>query len=85
MEQQVRDLTYLFKFCQQMPKTELHAHLNGSIRKSTLFELLNDSDREEISKVYQNQMSFENAFKVFKISSKIVTSLDIIRRITNYI
>lgn len=82
MEHQVKELADLFKFCQLMPKTELHAHLNGSIRKSTLFELLNESDRDELSALYSNQMSFENAFKVFRISSKIVTSLDVIKRIT---
>jgi len=72
----------LLQICHSIPKTELHAHLNGSIRKSTLIELLSYDDKEEISKLFQNQMSFENAFRVFKISSKIVTSLDIIKRIT---
>lgn len=82
MEQEIKYMSQLLKFCQFIPKTELHAHLNGSIRKTTLFELLNDSDREEISILYQNQMSFENAFKIFKISSKIVKGLDVIKRIT---
>ena len=26
-------------FCKRLPKVELHAHLNGSIRESTLVEL----------------------------------------------
>ena len=29
----------LLAFCQRLPKVELHAHLNGSIRESTLHEL----------------------------------------------
>jgi adenosine deaminase len=79
---QIEEASKLLKYCFSLPKIELHAHLNGSIRKATLFELLNDEDREEISKLYQNQMSFENAFKVFRIASKIVTGLDTIRRFT---
>lgn len=29
----------LLAFCQRLPKVELHAHLNGSIRERTLHEL----------------------------------------------
>jgi hypothetical protein len=29
----------LLKFCRQLPKIELHAHLNGSLRASTVQEL----------------------------------------------
>jgi adenosine deaminase len=72
----------LKKFCINLPKIELHAHLNGSIRKETLLELLSEEDRQQALKIYSDQMSFNNAFKMFSISSKIITSLDIIRRIT---
>jgi adenosine deaminase len=82
MDDQVKYSADLLKYCYSIPKTELHAHLNGSIRKTTLVELLEESDRDAISQLYQNQMSFENAFKFFKISSKILTSLDVIRRVT---
>jgi adenosine deaminase len=82
MEDQIKNSADLLKYCHSIPKTELHAHLNGSIRKTTLVELLDESDRDAISKLYHNQMSFENAFKFFKISSKILTSLNVIRRVT---
>ena len=29
----------LLEFCQRLPKVELHAHLNGCVRESTLLEL----------------------------------------------
>lgn len=29
----------LLDFCQRLPKVELHAHLNGCVRESTLLEL----------------------------------------------
>jgi adenosine deaminase len=35
MEETTKDL---FKFCQELPKVELHAHLKGSLRESTLLE-----------------------------------------------
>ena len=76
MEHRASFYSDLMKFCFSLPKIDLHAHLNGSIRKSTLYELLSETDREEISKLFQNQMSFSNAFKVFSISSKILKSLD---------
>ena len=82
MEHNASYYTDLMKFCFSLPKIDLHAHLNGSIRKSTLYELLSETDREEISKLFENQMSFSNAFKVFSISSKILKSLEVLRRIT---
>ena len=29
----------LLNFCKKIPKIELHAHLNGCVRRSTLYEL----------------------------------------------
>lgn len=82
MESKIKDLINLNKICFSIPKTDLHAHLNGSIRKSTLFEMLDEVDKEQLYKLYQDKMSFENAFKIFRISSKILKNLDIVRRIT---
>jgi adenosine deaminase len=33
------------EFCQKVPKVELHAHIHGSIRTSTLKELLQEQVR----------------------------------------
>ena len=32
----------LLAFCRRLPKVELHAHLNGSLRESTLLELASE-------------------------------------------
>ena len=82
MEQEVKNSMQLMEFCHFLPKTELHAHLNGSIRRTTLIELLDDNGKEKIGDLYNQQRSFENCFKIFQISATILTSLDVISRIT---
>ncbi len=83
IDKQVKHSTQLLKYCHTLPKTELHAHLNGSIRKTTLLELLsNQSDIEAIGELYNQPRTFDNCFKIFQISSKIITDLNIIARIT---
>ena len=81
MEDTIKNQIELFTHSNSLPKIELHAHLNGSIRKQTLTELLSDEDKEKLEKLY-SVMDFENAMKFFQISSKIVSNLDVIRRIT---
>lgn len=76
----------LLQICTSLPKIELHAHLNGSIRHSTLCEL--SENDEGISRDFQNQLSsrgdrsLSDCFKVFDIIHKITTSTDVISRIT---
>lgn len=38
----IDSLNHLHNFCKHLPKVELHAHLNGSIRQHTLVELANE-------------------------------------------
>ena len=71
----------LFHQIRLFPKIDLHAHLNGSVRKSTLISLLPESEREKIEKLYSS-MDFQTAMLFFNISSKIASSLEIVRRIT---
>lgn len=71
----------LFHQINLLPKIDLHAHLNGSIRKSTLISLLPQSEREKIEKLY-GSMDFQTAMLFFNISSKTVSTLEIVRRIT---
>jgi len=74
------DADSLLQFCHTMPKIELHAHLNGSMRASTMDELcakknlakLNTS-REEIAR---------QCFGVFDIIRKLATDNETIFRIT---
>lgn len=45
----------LHQFCKHLPKIELHAHLNGSIRESTLVELAHERDVELPTKLLQHE------------------------------
>jgi adenosine deaminase len=80
-ESLVKKSLNLMKECLQIPKIELHAHLNGSIRKQTFLELLPQEYQEEAIKVFQN-MSYKNAFKIFSYLGKVVTDLSVVRRVT---
>jgi len=80
-EKNVQKFVQLHTSCFNLPKIELHAHLNGSIRKKTLIELLSKNDIEEFSNI-GIPSSYDDAFKMFKISSKILKDLNVIRRIT---
>ena len=57
-------------------KVELHAHLSGCLRRSTLLEFLNEKDDS-----FLNDSSLEGCFRIFaKINSINLTS-DILKRI----
>ena len=81
MDAEVKSQMELFTHSNSLPKIELHAHLNGSIRKTTLIELLDNDDKDKLEALYP-VMDFPNAMKFFAISSKIVTDINIVRRIT---
>lgn len=72
-----------------MPKVELHAHLNGSIRDSTLLELARDlgekglvvfSDVEHV--ILKNDRSLAEVFKLFDLIHLLTTDLNTVSRIT---
>ncbi|KAJ9562910.1 hypothetical protein OSB04_008070 [Centaurea solstitialis] len=72
-----------------MPKVELHAHLNGSIRNSTLLELAKDlgekgtivfSDFEHV--IRKNDRSLREVFKLFDLIHIVTTDHKTITRIT---
>lgn len=83
MESQVKNLTKLFQFCYILPKLELHAHLTGSIRPKTIFDLLtNDTDKDEFAKLVSGTRKLDECHLIFKYIYKILTSLDVVKRIT---
>ncbi|KAH1217606.1 Adenosine deaminase-like protein [Glycine max] len=77
------------EWCVSMPKIELHAHLNGSIRDSTLLELtkaligkgaINFSEVEHIILKYNR--SVEEVFKLFDLIHILTTDHNTVARIT---
>jgi len=72
-------------WCKKLPKVELHAHLNGSIRTSTWKELAIAKLGHDATMHVDDEAarsSIENCFRVFDLIYKVTTSLDVIARIT---
>ncbi|KAG8385716.1 hypothetical protein BUALT_Bualt03G0074100 [Buddleja alternifolia] len=77
------------EWCVSMPKIELHAHLNGSIRDSTLLELARElgdkgvivfSDVEHV--ILKNDRALSEVFKLFDLIHIITTDHKTVTRIT---
>ena len=73
------------EFCRSLPKAELHAHLHGSIRKSTALELLEvdgTSTPEKHKLLTDTAVNIDTAFPIFGIFHSVVTNVDRVYRIT---
>ncbi|KAL6546731.1 hypothetical protein OROMI_022452 [Orobanche minor] len=77
------------EWCVSMPKIELHAHLNGSIRDSTLLELARElgekgaicfSDVEHV--ILKNDRALNEVFKLFDLIHIITTDHKTVARIS---
>lgn len=77
-------------FCKRLPKAELHAHLHGSIRPSTLIELVAAADglsgkpeaAEVISEVLPRaDRSLRDCFRIFDLIHHVVQDSATLRRI----
>ena len=82
-------------FCRALPKSELHAHLNGSIRLTTICELAlaleqnNDTSstiltQQEIERICctSTERNLKQVFNIFGLIYKVVTSHAIVQRIS---
>lgn len=69
-----------YNVLQLVPKVELHAHLHGSIRLSTLQEL---SSAKGFPLPTAGELNLERCFTLFGALHKIVSSVDILRRIAH--
>ena len=71
------------RFVQQLPKIELHAHLNGSIRRSTLRELAATKgvDPENAFILTRYPKTLSEAFDVFRVIHSCVTTLQDVERL----
>eukprot|EP00250_Pteridium_aquilinum_P026506 c33112_g1_i1 orf=44-1195(+) len=76
-------------WCRSLPKVELHAHLNGSVRSSTLLELatgLSEKGLVNLPEVHaiilKGDRSLAECFKLFDLIHLLTTDHKIITRIT---
>jgi adenosine deaminase len=73
------------EFCQKVPKVELHAHIHGSIRTSTLKELLQEQVRLNKANTEEVQIpkgrSMHECFQLFHLIHRVVVSRKALRRI----
>eukprot|EP00252_Welwitschia_mirabilis_P011204 TRINITY_DN25227_c0_g1_i1.p1 TRINITY_DN25227_c0_g1~~TRINITY_DN25227_c0_g1_i1.p1 ORF type:complete len:380 (-),score=91.22 TRINITY_DN25227_c0_g1_i1:542-1681(-) len=75
-------------WCHSIPKIELHAHLNGSVRNSTLLELARErsrkgeivlSDFEDV--ILKDDRSLQECFKLFDLIHVLTTDHSTISRV----
>lgn len=69
----------------RIPKIELHAHLHGSVRHSTLLELINQQNLSiEISKVRLDENDVgvrDKPFELFPVVHRVVNNIEIVQRV----
>ncbi|KAJ5073563.1 adenosine deaminase-like protein [Anaeramoeba ignava] len=75
--------------CKKIPKAELHAHLNGSIRESTIKEFIEKSNLKnkinpEDTKLLEkgSERTLSDCFKLFDLIYLLIDDLEKIKRIT---
>jgi adenosine deaminase len=67
-----------FRLIKAIPKIELHAHLHGSIRMSTLQELSGSSG---LPLNVDSELNLEKCFKLFGLVHKLVSNIGVVKRI----
>ncbi|CAL9097968.1 unnamed protein product [Musa textilis] len=79
----------LMEWCRELPKIELHAHLNGSVRDSTLLELAKDLGEkgviafaDVVHVIMKNGRSLPECFKLFDLYHLLTTDHQTVTRIT---
>jgi adenosine deaminase len=74
-----------FGLIHDLPKVELHAHLHGSVRHSTLQELIKGSDKEDAQYRFMldegDHGLADRPFDLFPVVHKLVNSIEIVKRV----
>ncbi|CAN6219816.1 unnamed protein product [Urochloa humidicola] len=88
MESNVEAEEEMREWCVTLPKVELHAHLNGSVRNSTLLELAKQLAEKGIivfedvkDVIMKNGRSLPECFKLFDLFHILTTDHDTVTRI----
>ncbi|CAN6206362.1 unnamed protein product [Urochloa humidicola] len=88
MERKVAAEKEMREWCVALPKVELHAHLNGSVRNSTLLELAKQLAEKGIivfedvkDVIMKNGRSLPECFKLFDLFHILTTDHDTVTRI----
>ncbi|XP_071479126.1 N6-Methyl-AMP deaminase-like [Diadema antillarum] len=91
------DETVNLSFCQQLPKVELHAHLNGSISPKTMAELTEKKTKSQNSSLEttvdairrwnesvkkREKRILNECFETFKHIHKVVTDVEAVKMVT---
>lgn len=73
----------LSRFTQSLPKVELHAHLNGSIRDSTIIELCQEKgiDPSKLHLLPGQERSLADCFEIFALIHKLNDNLGTLSRV----
>mmetsp|Transcript_9457 Transcript_9457/g.28460 ORF Transcript_9457/g.28460 Transcript_9457/m.28460 type:complete len:365 (-) Transcript_9457:220-1314(-) len=73
----------LLRFCKKLRKVELHAHLNGSLRASTLSELAVAKGKDEaaLKLISRGDKTLAECFSVFALIHEVTTEHDTITRL----
>ena len=81
--QRQRQSRAMRRLCARLPKVELHAHLHGSARLSTIAELAPSMDDASTLAVVSedDDRSLESCFAIFGVIHRAVTTKDAVKRI----
>lgn len=81
------EVAALLPFCTSLPKAELHAHINGCVRPSTLRELASSCGdlrlKEEVTTLlHDGERSLAECFALFAVIHRLTTRHDLVERVT---
>eukprot|EP00878_Enallax_costatus_P033175 GHUV01036570.1.p1 GENE.GHUV01036570.1~~GHUV01036570.1.p1 ORF type:complete len:123 (+),score=20.24 GHUV01036570.1:594-962(+) len=87
-QQQFQLQQEVLALCQKLPKVELHAHLNGCVRSSTIRELVHSQKLQGLTNAEIDRItatghrSLADCFKLFDAVHQITTTHEAVTRIT---